>query len=91
MGLLEQNHLHCDGFVYIEVPDGESAVVEGPKREEFFIDRPHIFSLTSLSLLSTQADFSVKTIERICEPSGKYTLRAFLQPIDQNLLGKQKY
>ena len=73
-------HLHCDGFVYIEVPDGESAIVEGPEREEFFIDHPHIFSLTSLSLLSTQAGFSVQTIERIREPSGKHTLRAFLKP-----------
>lgn len=73
-------HLHCDGFVYIEVPDGESAIVEGPEREEFFIDHPHIFSLTSLSLLFTQAGFSVQTIERICEPSGKHTLRAFLKP-----------
>ena len=75
-------HLLSTGFVYIEVPDGESAVVDGSEREEFFIDHFHIFSLTSLSLLSTYANFSVQTIERIREPSGKYTLRAFLQPID---------
>ena len=73
-------HLCCDGFVYVEVPDGELAAIEGEKREEFFIDHPHIFSLTSLSLLSTQAGFSAQTIERIREPSGKHTLRVFLKP-----------
>ena len=72
-------HLNRGGFVYVEVPDGESAVVEGPEREEFFIDHPHIFSLTSLSLLSIQAGFSVQAIERIREPSGKHTLRVFLK------------
>ena len=71
-------HLHCDGFVYIEVPDGESAVIEGKEREEFFIDHPHIFSLTSLSLLAIRANFSVRMLERVHEPSGKHTLRAFL-------------
>ena len=73
-------HLHCDGFVYVEVPDGESAVIEGERREEFFIEHPHIFSFTSLSLLAIKANFSVQTLERIHEPSGKYTLRVFLTP-----------
>ena len=74
-------HLRRDGFVYVEVPDGESAVIEGEEREEFFIDHPHIFSFTSLSLLSTHAGLAVQAIERIREPSGKYTLRAFLKTI----------
>ena len=71
-------HLHCDGFVYVEVPDGESAVIEGEGREEFFIDHLHVFSFASLALLAAKANFSVQTLERIHEPSGKYTLRAFL-------------
>ena len=75
------SHLGSGGFVYVEVPDGESAVAEGAEREEFFIDHPHIFSFTSLGLLATQAGFMVQAIERIREPSGKYTLRAFLEII----------
>jgi 2-polyprenyl-3-methyl-5-hydroxy-6-metoxy-1,4-benzoquinol methylase len=66
------------GFVYVEVPDGEAAVVEGPEREEFFIDHLHVFSAASLALLATQAGFTVRALERLREPSSKFTLRAFL-------------
>lgn len=71
-------HLSPGGFVYVEVPDGELALLEGPGREEFFIEHHHIFSTASLALLALQAGLIVKTIERIHEPSTKYTLRAFL-------------
>lgn len=66
------------GFVYVEVPDGEAAVVEGPGREEFFIDHPHIFSSASLALLVGRAGFELRLLERLREPSSKFTLRAFL-------------
>ncbi len=72
------NHLHKDGFVYVEVPDGEAAVVDGPGREEFFIDHLHIFSAASLALLVTRSGFELVSIERLREPSSKYTLRAFM-------------
>ncbi len=75
-----KHSLNKNGFVYVEVPDGEAASAEGPDREEFAIDHIHIFSPTSLSLLATQAGFKVLTIERLQEPSTKYTLRAFLAP-----------
>jgi 2-polyprenyl-3-methyl-5-hydroxy-6-metoxy-1,4-benzoquinol methylase len=67
------------GFVYVEVPDGEAAVADGPGREEFFIDHHHVFSAASLALLAVRADFRVRTLERLQEPSTKYTLRAFLE------------
>ena len=68
-----------DGFIYIEVPDGEVAMLDelSFEREEFYVEHPHIFSMTSLVLLIEQADLKVVTCERLCEPSGKYTLRAF--------------
>jgi SAM-dependent methyltransferase len=66
------------GFVYVELPDGEAAVVDGPGREEFFIDHHHIFSLASLALFARRAGFRVERVERIQEPSTKYTLYAFL-------------
>jgi hypothetical protein len=62
------------------VPDGEAAVHEGPGREEFFIEHHHIFSAVSLALLAARAGFNVQVIERLREPSRKYTLRAFLVP-----------
>ena len=71
-------HLLSISFAYIEVPDVESAVVEGSEREGFFIDQ---FSLTSLSLWSMYSSFSIQIIKRIRDPSGKYMLRAFLKTI----------
>lgn len=73
-------HVREGGFVYVELPDGEGAVSDGPGREEFCIDHPHVFSGASLTMLAVRAGFSVLTIERLREPSGKYTLRAFLVP-----------
>lgn len=73
-------HVEPGGFVYVEVPDGEAAVVDGPGREEFFIDHWHIFSVASLAFLAARAGFAVRVLERLREPSGKYTLRAFMVP-----------
>lgn len=67
------------GFVYLEVPDGEAAARSGPDREEFFVDHWHAFSPASLAILAREARFSTLAIERLREPSGKFTLRAFLE------------
>jgi SAM-dependent methyltransferase len=69
-----------DGFVYIELPDGEMAAREGSGREEFFIEHLHVFSFASLAMLADRAGFIPVTIERLREPSTKFTLRAFLVP-----------
>jgi SAM-dependent methyltransferase len=66
------------GFVYGELPDGEAAAAEGGEREEFFIDHHHVFSFASVTLLAARAGFRAVTVERLREPSSKYTLRVFL-------------
>lgn len=68
------------GFIYVEVPDGAAAIFEGPEREEFFVEHLHVFSPASVAVLAERAGFSPLSIERVREPSGKYTLRAFLEP-----------
>ncbi len=69
------------GFVYIELPDGETAMRnDGPKREEFTIDHYHIFGAASVAVLCGKAGFSLQRLERLQEPSGKYTLWACLTP-----------
>jgi len=73
-------HVAPGGHVYIELPDGEVAALHGADREEFFIDHHHIFSAASLGLLARHAGFRVVELERLQEPSTKYTLRAFLAP-----------
>lgn len=79
--ILKNCHLHlgAGGYVYVEVPDGEMAVRHGKEREEFFIEHFWAFSMASLNFMSIQAGFDVKFIERIQEPSTKFTLRAFLK------------
>jgi len=72
--------LRPGGFVYLELPDGEAAVSEGFGREEFFIEHFHVFSLASVSLLAERAGFRALAVERLREPSTKFTLRAFLAP-----------
>lgn len=67
------------GFVYVELPDGELAAVDGPEREEFFVEHLHVFSAASIALLAANAGFVSLVIERLREPSGKYTLRAFIE------------
>ena len=70
--------LNSNGFVYVELPDGETASFDGKEREEFAIDHIHVFSEKSFKKLIQLAGFILKKIERKKEPSTKYTLRAFL-------------
>jgi SAM-dependent methyltransferase len=65
------------GAVYLEVPDGAAASADGPGREEFFIEHLHAFSPESLAMLVRRAGLEPLRIERLREPSGKYTLVAF--------------
>jgi SAM-dependent methyltransferase len=64
------------GFIYVEVPD-VAAGVDGPGREEYFIEHHHVFSPASLTLCGERAGLSILELERLREPSGKYTLRSF--------------
>jgi len=74
--------LNPSGFVYIEVPDAERAAADADHfgREEFFIEHHHVFSYASAALLATRAGFDVLGIERLREPSTKYTIRLFAAP-----------
>jgi SAM-dependent methyltransferase len=74
-------HLAPAGLVYVELPDGEAAAPpagEGYGREEFFIEHYHVFSLASVARLAERAGLRAVAVERLREPSSKYTLRAFL-------------
>lgn len=73
--------LKTGGFIYVELPDGEAAVNDPDDygREEFFIEHFHIFSMASVAILAQRAGFEVIQLERLREPSSKYTIRAFLR------------
>ena len=74
-----KNFLKPGGIVYIELPDAEGAMNESAKREEFFVEHYCAFSMQSLELLIEKAGLYPIKIERLVEPSSKYTLRAFLR------------
>jgi SAM-dependent methyltransferase len=65
-----------DGFIYVEVPD-VAAAKEGAGREEYFIEHHHVFSPASLLQCGERAGLLALTLERLYEPSGKYTLCGF--------------
>ncbi len=69
-----------NGAVYVELPDGEAAAEAGAGRQEFFIDHHHMFSPVSIALLAERAGFWPLVVERLREPSGKFTLRMFVVP-----------
>jgi SAM-dependent methyltransferase len=72
--------LATGGLIYIELPDGESAAEDqiGFEREEFFIDHHHAFSMASMELFIKRSGLRSLTLERVREPSSKYTLRGFV-------------
>ena len=74
--------LNNNGLIYIEVPDGTEASKVSKTREEFGVDHIHVFSMRSLSLMVKNAGFKILKIERIREPSTKFTLFAFISKID---------
>ena len=82
MLLQSTSHLKSGGLLYIELPDGETALKEsGPDREEFFVEHFDAYSRKSLELLMNSVRFKILTIDQVYEPSGKFTLRAFAMPL----------
>ncbi len=83
IGMLRKvrSNLGDGGYVYLELPDGEAAIKdhEGAFREEFFVEHYCAFSFSSFALLVKKSGFKLITMERLVEPSGKYTLRGFLK------------
>lgn len=71
--------LTADAYLYVELPDGEAAMSDalGVEREEFFIEHYCAFSAASYALLASRSGFRLRCLDRVREPSGKYTLRGF--------------
>ena len=72
-------HLEKENLIYVEVPDVNAIKdkKEGKEREEFGLGHHHVFSKKSLANIFKISKLSLLKLERIREPSGKYTLYAF--------------
>jgi SAM-dependent methyltransferase len=68
------------GSVYVELPDGESALKNGGavEREEFYIEHNTVFTKPAFRKLAELAGLKCSDVEAVHEPSDKYTLYAFL-------------
>lgn len=75
------NHLNPNGIIYIELPDGKSALENNLAfdREEFFIEHYTIFDSISIQNLTKRSQLEIIELGAIHEPSDKYTLYAFLK------------
>ena len=62
-------------FLYLEIPDPISAKKLGKNREEFLMGHINIFSHISISMLLEELNFNLIILNRIREPSGKFTMR----------------
>lgn len=70
--------LRPGGLVYVELPDGENALAHGgAAREEFFVEHYDAYSPASFALLLHHAEMRFLKLERLIEPSGKFTLAGF--------------
>lgn len=75
LGLLDKN-----GWLYIELPDGEAALEHGGvERQEFYLEHFGVFSVASTALMIHRAGGILYFVERIKEPSGKYTIRGLVK------------
>ena len=68
--------LLLSSFLYLEVPD-VAAANESPGLEEYFIEHHHVLSPASLLQFGDCEGLSILELERLREPSGKYSLRTF--------------
>jgi SAM-dependent methyltransferase len=75
---VSRKFLKKNGLVYIEVPD-EMAKNKGKLSGEFCLDHLQIFSVNSLDQMVRSAGFSTIKIERIIEPSNKFTVFGFFK------------
>lgn len=73
--------LSSQGFIYVELPDGEMAIHKGPDRAEFHLEHFGIFSMISATALISLSGLLPLQVERLIEPSGKCTLKALARRV----------
>ena len=74
--------LNENGYIYVELPDGENALQNGNvmNREEFYIEHFTVYNDKSIKYLANMAGLTCTGLRSIHEPSDKYTIYAFMKP-----------
>ncbi len=69
--------LKKEGYIYLEVPDIDKAKKISKNREEFTIEHIHGFTKHSILTLLKNCNLKVLELNKIYEPSTKYTTYVF--------------
>lgn len=77
--IAESERLDAGGFVYLEVPDTASYYEDGPNNEAFGYTHFVVFSPLTLAVVVRGTPLEIVYLNRVKEPSGKFTLYAFLR------------
>lgn len=72
--------LASNGFVYIELPDVISHELDGDSNEAFASGHHMVYSPEAAGHLARQAGLASVELQRVQEPSGKWTLLMLLRP-----------
>ena len=79
--------LDDNGYIYIEVPDVQSYYNDGEDNEAFGYGHYHVYSPKGLINLIYSVGLDLIHLNRCTEPSGKFTLYAFIQKRSSNFQG----
>jgi len=71
--------LHPNGYIYIELPDTMSYYEDGPGNEAFGYGHYAVYSPGSICILARNTGFELMHLNRVKDPSGKFTIYAFLK------------
>ena len=69
------------GYIYIELPDVFSYRFAGNKSDAFASGHYMVYSPKSLSWLLERSGFEILTLDRVIEPSNKFTIFAFAKKV----------
>ena len=71
------NYSNQDTIIYLELPDVLSFYKDGPNNEAFGYGHYSVYSPASLDILCQKAGLETCMIDRVIEPSGKFTIYGF--------------
>ena len=78
-----KNNISENGLLYIELPHSEPIIKQNTifEHSEFFVEHYSIHNETSIKKIAEIASYSILDIGEIVDPSGKFTIFAFLKPL----------
>ena len=76
-------YLNNDGVLYIELPEGDRIYNDNliSERSEFAVEHYTVHNISSIKMIAKICDLKIRDLNVVTDPSGKYTIYAFLNKI----------